>query len=137
MVALEILDASAVAHVTGHQDQIVVKGCCRDEEIDIRDELPLALEAVAVVGESFHDWIGEGGKELTKVLEVIVRIGKAVGAVEDLPLGQDADSKACWGETAHGRHRVRHVAESIDDPIAVEQVAHGVERGLVPSSRPR
>lgn len=79
----------------------------------------------------------KAGEETTQALKVGTGVRKVVSALVELTEGNDADCQSVRGVAFEGLDRGRHAGQGIDDPVAIDEVAHRGPCGWVPSSRAR
>jgi hypothetical protein len=65
------------------------------------------------------------------------RMGEVIGTLENLAEGNNADRKSVGAKALGGFECGGNAGERINDPVAVNRVAHGRSLGRLPPSRAR
>lgn len=135
-------DAGEVPDVARHQDQVVLDGRGRDEEIAVRNQPSRAAQLGSDAAERFHDRIRERqglelSEERVQLREPNGSINISEDALEEFAMGDDAHSEAIRARCVEALRRRRESGDHVKQPIRVDRVLHGRSIGRVPSSRQR
>jgi hypothetical protein len=61
LVELEVRNLLKILAVAGQKGQVMLKGCCGNQDVQIPDLLSdLSGKAAPDLGKAFHDWLGKG-----------------------------------------------------------------------------
>ena len=120
----------------------MMQGCCRNEQVHVRDEVSRASQIGSDASEELHYWPGERKRfelieKLTIRRELRLGIRIAEGALENLSVRNDAHPHTFLPHVLERMYGTRVAAEDCDQYVRVEQMLHGRSIGLVPSSRQR
>lgn len=138
----QLRNALKVPAVACQQDQFMLQSGRRNEKIQIRDEIPLPPKQGTHPRKVPHRFIGDwqDGEERQKLLErrnMQVRLWVALRAFIQFAESDDADSQPLVSALLENVQRLRSPAQSVDNPVGIDQIAHGRSLGRVPSLRAR
>lgn len=133
-IELEVGDAVEMARVVGHQNQVVVQGRRRNEQIQVADELPLGAQRRPQVGKTAQDGAVQRQhlgtpQETQKDCLMTPRILPGIDPLIDLALGDEADGKPCVAQRGQRLHGRRTALQILDHPAGIDQIAHSSTGG--------